>query len=41
MNEDQCTHEELDHGICLECGKDCMDDLVAQAEYYADCKADR
>lgn len=28
-----CPHDEHDHGICLNCDKDCTDDLVAQAEY--------
>lgn len=28
-----CPHDELDHGICMDCGADRTDDLVAQAEY--------
>ncbi len=39
--EDECPHDEHDHGICLECGKDIMDDLVAAAELAADCREDR
>lgn len=38
---EDCPHDELDHGICLDCGKDCFDDLVARAEYMADAKEDR
>lgn len=40
-HEDDCCHDEHDHGICLECGKDVMDDLVAAAEFAADCREDR
>lgn len=29
-----CEHGEYDHGICLDCGKDCLDDLVGMAEDY-------
>lgn len=29
-----CEHGEYDHGICYTCGKDCLDDLIGQAEYY-------
>lgn len=39
--EDECPHDEHDHGICLDCGKDITDDLVAAAEFAADCREDR
>ena len=43
LNEDdeQCPHDEHDHGICLDCGKDITDDLVAQAENASDARQDR
>lgn len=28
-----CPHDEHDHGICLYCGMDVTQDLVARAEY--------
>lgn len=28
-----CPHGEHDHGICLDCGKDRLDELVCAAEY--------
>jgi hypothetical protein len=28
-----CPHDVIDHGYCLYCEKDCMDDLVIAAEY--------
>ena len=37
----KCEHEELDHGYCLYCGKDCTDDLIGRAEMNADIKEDR
>lgn len=40
-DEDECPHDELDHGICMDCGKDCFDDLVAAAEFNAECREDR
>jgi Fe2+ or Zn2+ uptake regulation protein len=40
-DDDECPHDEHDHGICLECGKDIMDDLVGAAEMAADAAADR
>lgn len=30
--QDCCTHDELDHGICMDCEKDMTDYLVMQAE---------
>lgn len=30
--EDECQHDEHDHGYCLDCGADIMDSLVADAE---------
>ena len=38
---EECPHDELDHGICLDCGKDCFDDVIAAAEFAADCANDR
>jgi hypothetical protein len=38
---DDCPHDENDHGICLDCGKDIFDDIVAAAEAAADCREDR
>lgn len=31
-----CPHDEHDHGHCLDCGKDCTDDLVGVAEAFAE-----
>lgn len=31
---DCCVHNEYDHGICLDCGKDCTDFLIMRAEDY-------
>lgn len=39
--EEECPHDELDHGYCLECGKDCFDDVIAAAEFRRDCLEDR
>ncbi len=39
--DEECAHDEHDHGICLYCGKDITDDLVARAEYAADSAQDR
>ena len=36
-----CSHDEHDHGICLDCGLDRSDDLAAQAEFQAECARDR
>jgi len=30
--QDECPHDEHDHGYCLECGKDILDDLISHAE---------
>jgi hypothetical protein len=38
---DDCPHDEHDHGICLDCGRDIHDDLVAAAEFNADSREDR
>jgi hypothetical protein len=35
-DQDECPHDEHDHGICLDCGKDIFDDLVGRAEYLRD-----
>jgi hypothetical protein len=34
--QEECPHEEHDHGICLDCGKDIMDDLIGRAELLED-----
>lgn len=31
-DDTECEHEEHDHGICLDCGKDITDELVTKAE---------
>jgi len=33
-NEEECIHWEHDHGICMECGEDILDDLVGAAEAH-------
>uniref|UniRef100_UPI004029A86A hypothetical protein n=1 Tax=Candidatus Wunengus sp. YC61 TaxID=3367698 RepID=UPI004029A86A len=38
IEENNCPHDEHDHGICLECDKDITDDLVAKAEYIRDAR---
>jgi len=37
--DEECQHEETDHGICDECGEDISDELAARAE--AACEGDR
>ena len=32
LDKDECPHDEHDHGYCLECGKDILDDLISHAE---------
>ena len=32
----ECPHDEDDHGICLDCGKDILDDLIGRAELLKD-----
>jgi hypothetical protein len=39
--QEECSHDEHDHGICLSCGKDVWDDVVAAAEFRAECLEDR
>lgn len=39
--EEPCEHVEHDHGICLECGADITDRLVAAAENRRDALEDR
>ena len=34
--QDECPHDEHDHGVCLDCGKDVFDDLVGRAELLRD-----
>jgi len=36
IDEDQCPHDELDHGICLDCGQDRFDDLIDRADMMGD-----
>lgn len=31
-----CLHSDHDHGICLDCGTDIMDKLIAEADFLAD-----
>jgi Fe2+ or Zn2+ uptake regulation protein len=31
-----CPHDEHDHGYCLDCHKDILDDLVGEAELLRD-----
>lgn len=38
--EEECPHDEHDHGICLECGKDIFDDLVGEADFRRDAARD-
>lgn len=35
-DEDECPHDELDHGICMDCGQDRFDDLVSRADFLGD-----
>jgi hypothetical protein len=32
--QDCCSHDEHDHGVCLDCEKDCTDELVGVAEAH-------
>lgn len=34
--EDECAHDEHDHGYCLDCGKDVSGRLIASAEYASE-----
>lgn len=34
--EEECPHDEHDHGICLNCGKDVLDTLIDRAEMMRD-----
>lgn len=29
-----CPHDEHDHGICLDCGKDNLDSLIEDIDFY-------
>lgn len=33
---DCCPHDEHEHGYCLECGRNIMDDLIGRAELLED-----
>ncbi len=35
-DEDECMHDEHDHGICIDCGKDISDYLICRAERAAE-----
>lgn len=41
QEQEDCTHDEHDHGICLYCAKDITDDLVSRAEAASDAAQDR
>lgn len=41
LAQEDCPHTDKDHSICLECGKDCFDDDIAEAEDAADAAQDR
>lgn len=30
--QEECPHDEHDHYICLDCGKDILDDKIGEAE---------
>lgn len=32
--QDCCPHDETDHAICIDCGVDCLDDLIAKVDFY-------
>lgn len=34
IETDDCPHDEHDHGVCLDCGKDITESLIARAESY-------
>ncbi|HZZ98608.1 MAG TPA: hypothetical protein VFG51_01615, partial [Candidatus Saccharimonadia bacterium] len=34
--QEECPHDENDHGICLDCGADIFDDLIGRAELLED-----
>jgi hypothetical protein len=36
QEQEECPHDEHDHGICLDCGKDIMDELIGRAELLED-----
>lgn len=36
QEQEECPHDEHDHGICLDCGKDIMDDLIGRADFLED-----
>jgi hypothetical protein len=39
--ENECQHDETDHGYCLDCGEDRTDALIAKAEAWSDSLDDR
>lgn len=36
-----CEHDEHEHGYCIECGANIMDDIVGRAEMARDAAEDR
>lgn len=36
QEQEECPHDEHDHGICLSCGKDILDELIGRAELLED-----
>lgn len=32
--QDCCEHHETDHGICVDCGVDCIDTLISKVDFY-------
>jgi hypothetical protein len=32
----ECPHDEHDHYICLDCGKDLLDDMIARSDLLRD-----
>jgi hypothetical protein len=34
--QEECPHDDHEHGVCIECGKDIMDDLIGRAEMMRD-----
>ncbi len=40
-SSEDCAHTDLECNVCIECGKDCTDDLIAKAEAAADAREDR
>ena len=41
FEQQDCSHDEHEHNICISCGKDITQDLVAKAENIKDSQQDR